>query len=135
MARQKQIKEIRTILIIENANTMDSSRFNKLLDFFHTNVGMECSIILKEDFHVILKGNGVTCSFLDFGIYGNTLIYLGEQYEPEIIGTFSKDQVLIQNLKKLFDSMWESPIVSINNPSTAKNQVTLAELFKFDETL
>lgn len=134
MALQRQIKEIRAILIIENPHMRELPRFKKLLDFFHTNSGMKCSIILKDKFNVILRGNGIVCNFMDFGIYGNTLLYLGEKYEPEIIGTFSKDPVLIQNYKKLFDSIWESPNLSKINPSTAKTQVTLEELFKFDET-
>jgi hypothetical protein len=72
-------------------------------------------------------------NYIDFGIYGDILLFLTEQYEPEIIGVFTKNRTQIQHYRHLFDSMWGSAIAR-KNPSTAVERVTLEELYAFDET-
>src|SRR6266404_3562423 len=53
MAQQKEIKEIRTVLVLDEPKLVDSPRLKKLFDFFHTNQGFECYTINKEDFRAI----------------------------------------------------------------------------------
>lgn len=133
MVEQGAIKQIRTMLVLDEPKLVQAPRVNKLFDFFHTNKGFECFTINQHDYRSICANNGVPGNYIDFGIYGNRLLFLTEQYEPDIIGVFTKDLTTIQHYKSLFDSMWGSPSVARRNPSNAEQRVTLEELYEFDE--
>lgn len=133
MMQQREIKEIRTVIVLEDPKVISSSRLKKLFDFFNTNRDFNCYTINKADFRAICSDNGMPSCYIDFGIYGDVLLFLTEQYEPEIIGLFTKDKTKIQHYCHLFDSMWGSAIAR-KNPSTALEQVTLEDLYAFDET-
>jgi hypothetical protein len=133
MAKQREIKEIRTVLVLDDAKLFDSPRVQKLFDFFHTNEGFDCYTISAGDFRAICSDTGLSPNYIDFGIYGDILLFLTEQYEPDIVGVFSKDQATIKRYSHLFDSIWESAIAR-KNPSRTLEHVTLEELYAFDET-
>lgn len=128
------IKEARIILVVPNKGTATHPRVQKLLDFFHTNKNFNCCLVNRDHFQTLCVDNGVPGSYIDFGIYGDRLLFLTEQYEPEIVGVFTKAPDQIQHYCSLFDSMWGSPSVARRNPSTATQQVQLADLYDFDET-
>jgi len=132
MVEQAEIKEIRAVLVLDEPQLVEAPRVKRLLDFYHTNRGFECFIINQQDFQSICTANSVPVHYIDFGIYGNRLLFLTEQYEPEIIGVFTKDTTRIQHYKNLFDSLWGSVSVGRKNPSTAAQRVTLEELYEFD---
>ncbi|MDP3296003.1 MAG: hypothetical protein Q8N09_00145 [Thermodesulfovibrionia bacterium] len=132
MVIEKKIECIRSILILDNASLINDSGIKKLMDFFHSNERMDCRLILYDVYKKICSDNELPPHYIDFGIYGRRLLFRTEQYEPEIIGTFSKDANLINNYVNLFDAMWNADSVTIKNPSTVTEIVTLEELFKFD---
>ena len=131
MVEENDIKEARALLVLDDIQWLTSARVEKLLDFFHTNRGFQCSIVKREDFRSICADSELG-KHIDFGIYGSRLLFLTEQYEPEIRGQFTKDSTRIQSAIKSFDSMWESASVARRNPSTASQRVTIEELFEFD---
>ena len=133
MAREKNLKGIRTIFIADDLHFSNIPRYKKVLDFFKTNPGLDCRLMSKSGYDVICKDNGIPILNPDFGIYGITLLFLTEQYEPEIIGVFSKDESQVKKYQQLFDTMWNSDAITHKNPSSATTQVTLQELFEFDE--
>jgi hypothetical protein len=132
MAEQGHIKEIRTVLVLDDPGLIQNPRVQKLLDFFHTNKGFECYTINRRDYRSICADNGVPPIYIDFGIYGDILLFLTEQYEPEIVGLFTKDPTKIEHYCRLFDSMWGSAIAR-RNPSSVVQPVSLEELYTFDE--
>ncbi|MGH9908672.1 MAG: hypothetical protein ACRD8U_24190 [Pyrinomonadaceae bacterium] len=97
MAEQGEIKEIRTVLVLDDLKLMQTVRVQKLLDFFHTNKGFECFTINERDYRSICSDNGMPCNYIDFGIYGDILLFLTEQYDPEIVGLFTKDLTKIEH--------------------------------------
>jgi len=129
-----EIKEVRSVLVLSEPQLVQSPRVKKLLDFFHTNRGFLCFTVNRQDFRAICADNGMPANYIDFGIYGSRLLFLTEQYDPEIIGVFTKDSTRIRHYCNLFDSMWGSPSVAKKNPSKCDTKVTLEELYEFDET-
>lgn len=134
MVERGEIKEVRTLLVIEKQEALESPRMRRLLDFFHTNKGFRCCIANRNDVRLLCNDNSGMTNCIEFGIYGDRLLFLTEQYEPQVRGVFTKDPGTIKHYCKLFDSMWSSASVASANPSTATARVTLAELYKFDET-
>jgi len=132
MVMARQINEIRSILMVEDRDVLESPRVKKLLDFFATNDGLSCRIILKNNYQRLCADNCDFMTYEDFGIYGNRLLFLTEQYEPVIIGVFTKDEERIRQYMSLFDMMWTSASVTFDNPSKIIPTVTLEELFAFD---
>lgn len=132
MVEQKAIKGVQVLLILNRLESVKTPRIQKLLDFFHTNVGQECRIIVRDAFKRICTENGVPSNYLDFGIYGNRMLFRSEQYTPEYIGVYTKDVATIQMYARFFDALWDSPAVSKQNPSMVSSTVTCAELMAFD---
>ena len=135
MVESGNINEARTILVVDDVRAAQPPRVLKLLDFFHTNKGFAVRLMNREHFRTLCEDNSVPPTYIDFGIYGERLLFLTEQYEPEITGVFTKDPTEIHHYKNLFDSMWGSPSVARRNPSLATAHVTLEQLYEFDETL
>lgn len=133
MLIDKKIECIRSILILDSASLINDHRIKKLMDFFYSNERMDCRFILHNVYNKICSDNGLPPHYIDFGIYGRRLLFRTEQYEPEIIGTFSKDANLINNYVKLFDAMWNADSITNKNPSIVTEIVTLEDLFKFDD--
>lgn len=132
MVRQN-IEQIRAIIILDDLRLTAVPRVKKLLDFFYTSEAMDCRIIKRVDYETICADNNIPANYLDFGIYGTRLLFLTEQYEPDIIGIFTKNAILIRNYKNLFDTMWNSTSITKPNPSNTTRIVTLGELFTFDD--
>ena len=133
MARNGQITCIRSIVIFDEPSVAQTPRVMKLLDFFKTNTVVECRVMQHADYETLCTDNSIA-PHCDFGIYGNRLLFLTQQYEPVIAGTFTKDTDLIARYIRLFDSMWNSLSVTKQNPSQATTAVSVEELFTFDET-
>lgn len=133
MLEKGEIKQARSLLVLDDISLLTTPRVAKLLDFYHTHKGMECWVISRSDYLAICADSGVPASYLDFGIYGNRLLFLTEQYEPEIIGIFTKDPKAVEHYRLFFDSMWGTPSVAKRNPSTASDPVSVEDMFSLDE--
>src|SRR6266436_10287137 len=125
MVMHGKLNGIRAMFVFDDLTICNSPRVKKLLDFFQTHKGLECRIVRKDDFEAISTSNGIPLNYIDFGIYGDRLLYRSEQYKPEIIGVFTKDPVLIRNYTGLFETIWDMPGIARNNPSRETSVVTI----------
>ncbi|MGH9895969.1 MAG: hypothetical protein ACREA0_29075, partial [bacterium] len=111
---------------------VDTPKISALFRYFASHRGFGCYHMKRADYAAISADNQIPANWLDFGIYGSRLLFLTEQYAPEIIGTFSKDTKRIEHYTRLFDSLWGSAAVARPNPANAKPVLTLEELFAAD---
>lgn len=132
MLQAKEIAEIRIVLVFSEQSLVNSPRVGALLKYFASHRGFDCWYMLKEDYAAISADMQVPASYLDFGIYSDRLLFLTEQYAPEIIGIFSKDKDRIAQYTHLFDALWGSAAVATKNPAEAKPVLTLEELLAAD---
>jgi hypothetical protein len=133
MAACSELKEIRALLIVEDPSAIHSPRILKLLDAFATNSGMKCRLVSEGDYEKVYADSDLSRDCVDFGIYGDKLLFLSDQYDPDVTGIFTKQLETISRYKKMFDSLWTANSISSANPSTCGTKVTLAELFAFDK--
>ena len=132
MIRSGQLKEIRTLLIVNDLTFITFPHIEKMLEFYKTNKNIDCRVIERETFEIICSDNEISTS--DFGIYGNKLLYLTRQdIPPETIGMFTKDQNQIDAYIHFFDTVWNFPGVAKEGQSKTKKRITAQEVIDFDD--
>lgn len=134
LVEQKKMKEVRAILIFQNLDQIVTHpKIQKLLTFYKTyHDNINCKIIDKDVYIKLLRNNSFT-NFNDFGIYGNTLLYLEKYLETEAAGYFVKDKNIIKNYTSLYEKLWEHDTIAQPNPSIETSKLTFNSLFNFDQ--
>lgn len=133
LAELNEMKEIKALLVVKDIAFLEHPRIKKLLDFYKSNERLECKIITKERYKKICDYNSFS-NVVDFGLYGNRLLFVEASYEPEISGYFSKDKHKIDDYSNLFTQIWNTESVTTENPSTQTAKLTFKELISFDTT-
>ena len=106
LLESQQVKEIRHNICCWNLAVLPYPRISKILDFIKTNAGCACNIIKHDDYRKLCQDNDVGPQYIDVGIYGNSLLFLTEQYEPATVGVFTRDPDRIAHMQKHFDAIW-----------------------------
>jgi hypothetical protein len=132
MVEKKKIRGACAILIFERADDIKNPKVQKLLEFFRTNDGHSCRIMMRDDFAKLCAENGIPGNYLDFGIYGSRMLFRSERYNPEYIGVYTKDEGLVQTYAKFFDTLWDSPTMTTANPVNTDVKVDVEHLMAFD---
>lgn len=132
MLEAGEIAEIRIVLVLSEPSLVDTRRVDTLLRYFASHRGFGCWYMSRADYAAISTDMQIPASQLDFGIYGDRLLFLTEQYTPEIVGVFSKDPNRIRRYTHLFDALWGSPAVATKNSARGTPVLTLEELFAAD---
>lgn len=132
MLHQRQLNGIHILVIVPDLSTLSLPRVTKLLDFFHAFKGMECRIVLHDQFVIICGDNDIPRTWLDFGIYAKRLLFITDT-DGSGNGLWTKDDQIIQKYVGVFDVVWQTKGISKTNPSVCNTLVTLAELMDFDD--
>ena len=132
LAMSRAIKEIRTVLLIQHRDHLAASNVQKLLEFFATQDGLSAKIVLNADYAVFAADHAVPASCIEFGIYGDRLLYQADAYLPVSVGSWSKDAVEIQRYGRFFDALWNTHTIAANNPAPPSLKVGLAQLMAAD---
>lgn len=128
------LSSVQVIVIAETPKTSDKDCVRKLLDFLAAEEKYDCKTCLADTFKSVCDTNGVSSQFLDFGIYGDKMLFVAEQYIPIHKGTYYKDANRIKLYTQLFDEIWKSDILADNNTSTNATAIKVSDLIKCDDT-
>lgn len=131
-AANGKIKSIKVIVIVTDKKVLEEPRPKLFLDFLHTNKGWDCRVMTAADYRNMCIDSQISQTYLDFGIYGQNLLFRTERSMPTVTGVFTKDGAIIRNYVHFFDTMWESDAITAPNPSTCATQVKLDEFLRFD---
>ena len=131
LAKDKQLSEIRTVLVLEDMADLANDRMKLLLGFYKTQKRLECMLVTRKEYDTRIADAHFHHKFLDFGIYGSSLLYLSESFVP-CVGVFVKDDKAIQKYIGVFDAMWDSS-TTIANPATTDEEIGVDELIARDE--
>ena len=130
--------EHKAIFFLNDQNVLSETRMKNLIYFFNLHKKMHYKIIKEEQLEGICRDSNLDGRFLDFGIFGDKLLFLTKSYEPHPVGEFIKRSEDIRRYIEFFDKLWEQ-YSSINSSSDralrpiSKPRVTLDELFNADE--
>lgn len=123
---------VQVIVILEKNTTFNKNCVKKLLDFFAAEKKYECKLCMVDTFRSVCETNGVPSQLVDFGIYGNKMLFVAEQYLPIHKGTYYKDENRIRLYTRLFDEIWKSDILAESNNSNNQKPIKIADLIRCD---
>jgi hypothetical protein len=133
LAISRAIKEIRAVLLVENRSCLDALHARKLLEFLASHDGLNAKILLAADYAACAADHAIPQACLDFGIYGDRLLYQADAYIPVSVGSWSNDAIEIARFCKFFDALWNSHMIAANNPVSPSSRVSLSQLMAADQ--
>ena len=102
--RQKnQRVQVRILFVCTDEAQLDRASVKTAFGFVSNERGFEGRMMLQKDYKGRLQDAAVDQSYLDFGIYGDHLLFRTKSFEPNI-GVFSDDQVIIKAYSALHDN-------------------------------
>ena len=119
-------------LIVGEARLFEASNVQKLLEFFASHQKLTAKIALSADWDACMVDHAIPSNCLEFGIYGENLLYQADTYKPVSVGSWSKDPIDIKRFTQFFDAAWMTPAVAANNPAAASHKVSLSQLMDAD---
>jgi hypothetical protein len=126
--------EIRTIFIAENRHEFDAANVRKVLEFYACQEGMSAKIVSAADWDACMVDQGMSSACIDFGIYGDALLFTAETYAPVDIGSWSKSPADIKRFTRFFDAVWNEPAAMVSYSSASAQKVVLSQLMNADST-
>ena len=76
----------------------------RVLGFVSSERGFKCRLISQRDYEGQLQDARLSNQCLDFGVYGDHLLFRTTSYEPTNEGVFSIDPTMIQNYRRVHES-------------------------------
>src|SRR6185437_10573222 len=121
----------RALLIIADPELLNSPNIKRLLAFYAATDGAEAKVVLRGDFEVIAERNAVPKSWVDFGIYNNSLLYVTENDD----GRFTKNEYRVDLYLRLFETIWNSGgvVLATSRDADPGESLTLRQLLDMDK--
>ena len=134
MAASGEIRAIRCLLVVEEVGQAQQDiRIKSLMRYYNGAKSISCKIISGSEFAKVKRDLRVQADHLDFGIYGNALLFRSEQFEPEIVGEFSTNRATIDLYTRMFDHLWNLGADGTRGLAK-KDTITIDELMDADGT-
>lgn len=126
---EKEEIKVRTLFVLKDKKGLDDIDIQNLVRFYHHTKDFDKKIIGVQHFDNLKKEYKVDGDWIDFGIYGDQVIFNTYNYSDNFSGIFSKDGNYIQQFTDFFDKAWEDssdlPLIQEQDKS-----ISLNELFK-----
>jgi hypothetical protein len=132
LVRKKKIKSVKRLMLYSDVSELEDFRSKRLMKFHELNSNYEYRVMKMETFKRTLADFANIEVDRDFGIWGDHIIYLGQDYRPDnVLGYYRRGIETISEYTKFFEKCWDSPdaIVLTNNLSQVQS-MTCQELFE-----
>ena len=93
--------------------------------------GINYQIITNETYEELVRDGGLDAQYVDFGVYGQKLLYRTKTYEPKK-GMFSEDESTIETYRQTHEAAMGSAM-SLEAPKGTKEHNNLEEFLHADE--
>ena len=133
-SKNKQV-QVRILFVVEN--DLDDLALLKrrsvaiVLGFVSGEKRFECRLMSRMDYDVQLLDAGLDKPYLDFGVYGDHLLFRTTSYEPKNMGVFSVDPTVIQKYRRMHDVAMAAPKAR-DLPSDLPKNVSLEQFLNCD---
>ena len=132
--RNKRV-QVRILFVVENdlddAVLLTQRSVAIVLGFVSGEKRFECRLISRRDYEGQLQDAGLDTQYLDFGVYGDHLLFRTTSYEPTNMGVFSVDPTVIQKYRRLHDVAMNTPKAR-NLPSDLPKKVSRKQFLHCD---
>ena len=93
--------------------------------------GINYCIITKETYEELVSDGNLDTKYIDFGVYGEELLYRTESYEPKQ-GMFSEDTVTIRAYRRTHETAMKSANALLD-PTGTEDHFDLERFLRADE--
>ena len=111
-SRRTQRIQVRILFVVRDLS--DDAMLRRpavaaVFGFVATAKGFACRVVARDCYEAHRQDAGLFTECLDFGVYGDHLLFRTTQYEPTNEGTFSVDPTAIQKYRRMHDLAMEAP--------------------------
>jgi len=128
--------QVRILFVVENdldnSALVKQTSVGKVLGFVSEESEFESRLMSRSDYNSQLDDAGLAGQCLDFGVYGNHLLFRTMSYEPRNMGRFSVDSMMIQKYRGVHDVAMGAPSAR-RLPSDLPESVSLQEFLDCDK--
>ena len=106
LSREKCVNRrvrVRVLFVAENQAQLERSTVRTILSFVSTEPGFDYCVISHDDYRTRLRDSRLDVDCIDFGVYGDHLLFRTISYEPHV-GVFSDQQIAIQAYRTMHDA-------------------------------
>lgn len=107
--REKKLVSIESLFVITGEIIADDNPLDLLLRFYHRENGMDYRIIDQAIYYELFRDSRLPEEYVDFGIYGQRVMFRTITYEPTTTGVFTRNRDAIEKYKRFFENCWNSP--------------------------
>ena len=95
---------VRILFVYGDAADLRAESVRTVLGFMAAEVGFEYAVMTADAYKRRLRdGNLESDTYVDFGVYGDRLLYRTKSYDP-VVGEFCDDETMIRNYRRVHDN-------------------------------
>ena len=128
---RKRRVQIRILFVLTDKAQLERDSFKTVLGFVSREKGFEHRLILQDDYKMRLRDGALKEKYLDFGIYGDHLLFRTESYDPNT-GVFSDNQTDIDTYRKMHDDTMKSA-EAVETPTGLPADVSVEQFLNCDK--
>ena len=95
--------QIRILFVLTDEAQLERPSFRRVLGFVSGEKGFMHRIMLQEDYETRERDGCLDQQYVDFGVYGDHLLFRTKSYGPTNIGVFSDNQTVIETYRQVHD--------------------------------
>ena len=124
---------VKLLLVVDKRETLDRPALQIVVGYLRTKqtTGLNYRIINEETYEEFLRDSQLNARYIDFGVYGEELLYRTESYEPKR-GEFSEDKWTIRAYLETHEAAMKS-VKALPDPTGTRNDVDLEMFLQADE--
>ena len=128
--RMKKIT-VELLLVVDKRETLDRLSVEIVVGYLKKKKGINYCIITEETYRELVSDSQLDAGYIDFGVYGDALLYLTKSYESKQ-GMFSEDPWKIRTYRQTHEAAMKSP-KALADPTGAKEHNELGKFLQADE--
>ena len=131
-SKKKRIT-VELLLVVDKRETLERRAVEIVVGYLRSEKtkGLNYRIITEETYEELARDSQLNTRYIDFGVYGDELLYRTETYEPKQ-GIFSEDNWMIRAHRETHEAAMRSAR-ALPDPTGAKNHDELEKFLQADE--
>ncbi len=124
---------VELLLVVDKRETLDRRAVEIVVGYLRSKKtkGLNYRIVTEETYEELVRDSQLNTRFIDFGVYGEDLLYRTETYEPKQ-GMFSEDKWTIRAYRETHETAMRSAR-ALGDPPGVKDHDDLERFLQADE--
>lgn len=129
-APRNQRVRVRILFVFKQQEQLEHRSVKTVLSFVSAEKGFEHHLMLQSDYVSRLRDAELDQQYIDFGVYGDHLLFRTKSYEPNI-GMFSDDQTIIGAYRRMHNAAMDAT-TTLKTPTGLPVNISLEQFLHCD---